>query len=339
MRGRIWSGIFAAFGLLLLILDSETALQGAQDAVVLCTAVVIPSLFPFFVLSGMLSSAASGCGQKGLRPLERLLGIPMGAGGLFLTGLLGGYPTGAQGVSEAFKRGQLGRDEAKRMLGFCSNAGPAFIFGILGRSFTHFGTIWLLWGIHILSALLVGVILPGRKSRQSSIPSSTPLSLPQALRKAVATTGYVCGWIVIFRVILAFLSRWCLWLLPGSGQVTIFGLLELTNGCCGLNLIENEGLSIIVESGIFAFGGLCVAMQTTSVVGQLGLGWYLPGKVLQTIISVILSALCAYLIFGKALLTAVLSTSIPGIAAILVILWHIHRRNEKNSSILPIVGV
>ena len=95
MRGRMWSGIFAAFGLLLLILDAKTALQGAQEAVVLCTSVVIPSLFPFFVLSGMLASAASGGGNKSLRPLERLLGVPIGAGGLFLTGLLGGYPTGA----------------------------------------------------------------------------------------------------------------------------------------------------------------------------------------------------------------------------------------------------
>ena len=339
MRGRLRTGIFAAIGLLLLILDSKTALAGAQEAVELCLAVVIPSLFPFFVLSGMLACSVSGGGYRILRPLERILGIPIGTGGLFLTGLVGGYPTGAQAVAEARKSGQLSHNEGKRMLAFCSNAGPAFLFGILGHSFSHIGFVWLLWGVHILSAVIVGVILPGRVKRSRGIPQTPPPSLPMALRKAVATTAYVCGWILLFRVILAFLSRWCLWLAGDDGQVAIYGLLELTNGCCSLHLIENEGLRLMIASGILAFGGLCVAMQTASVTGELGFGWYLPGKVLQAIISLILAGISAFLMFGDGILPSVFLVVIIGFPFAVTVRWLLHRNNEKNSSIFPMVGV
>lgn len=339
MRGRLRTGIFAAVGLMLLILDSRTALKGANEAVELCVQVVIPSLFPFFVLSGMLVGAISGGGLPLLRPLERILGIPIGSGGIFITGLLGGYPTGAQAVAQAWKGGQLSRDEGKRMLAFCSNAGPSFLFGILGRSFTNFGCVWLLWGIHILSAVLVGILLPRRDSSIHKIAPSAPPSLPTVLRRAVTTTGYVCGWIILFRVVLAFLTRWILWLLGSSGQVTIFGLLELTNGCCSLHLIGNEGLRMVIASGILAFGGLCVAMQTASVTGELGLGWYLPGKILQTIISVILSAFSGYLLFGNPLLLFISLIFAGGMIIAIAILRVIRRRNENNSSIFPALGV
>ncbi len=339
MKGRLTGGIFAAFGLMLLILDSRTALTGAQEAVELCISVVIPSLFPFFVLSGMLVGAISGSKFRILRPLEGLLGIPQGSGGLFLTGLLGGYPTGAQAVAQAWKDGQLSWDDGRRMLAFCSNAGPSFLFGILGRSFSHIGFVWLLWGIHILSALLVGALLPRSAATFRKTAPTVNISLPTALRRAVVTTGYVCGWIVLFRVILAFLTRWCLWLVGKDGQVAIFGMLELTNGCCSLNMIDSESLRMMIASGILSFGGICIAMQTVSVTGELGLGWYLPGKILQTSISLALTGICGYLLFREAMHPWIFVLIITGIAAAGAILWLIRRRNEKNCSISPAVGV
>ena len=39
----------AALGMLVLILDSKTALAGAREGIDLCIRTVIPSLFPFFL--------------------------------------------------------------------------------------------------------------------------------------------------------------------------------------------------------------------------------------------------------------------------------------------------
>ena len=100
-RRRLLTGIGGCIGLLVLILDAKTALQGARQGVELCLKTVIPSLFPFFVLSILLTSSLLGSRIPLLRPLGRLCGVPKGAESLLIPAFLGGYPVGAQSVPEA----------------------------------------------------------------------------------------------------------------------------------------------------------------------------------------------------------------------------------------------
>ncbi len=289
MGKRIIRGGLAALGIFLLILDSQTALKGAQEAIKLCLSSVIPSIFPFLVLSGILTPAICGVNVPFFRPLSRILAIPTGSEGIFLTGILGGYPTGAQAVHQSWKQGQLSKEDAMRMLAFCSNAGPSFLFGILGTKFPDHWMLWTLWAIHILSAIGVAMILPRGKISSKNISPAPPVTLTQSLKKAVITMGCICGWVVLFRAVLTFLDRWLLWLLPLDVRICIYGLLELANGCCSADMIASVGMRFILTSGMLAFGGVCVAMQTASVTRELGLGQYLPGKLMQTCISLFLS--------------------------------------------------
>ena len=100
-RADTWTGIVAAIGISLLILDSKTALAGAQSGVELCIRTVIPSLFPFFLFSILLTTSLMGRRIRILRPLCRLCRIPEGAESILIAGCLGGYPVGAQCVSQA----------------------------------------------------------------------------------------------------------------------------------------------------------------------------------------------------------------------------------------------
>jgi len=287
---KVWLRCVGAFiGILLLILDAKTSLAGAQEAITLCLQNVIPSLFPFLVLACYLTPALSGLNLPFSRNLCKKLGIPLGCEGIFLTGLIGGYPVGAQMIAGAFDRGQLNRQDAWRMLAFCSNCGPAFLFGILGMKFHRMWMLWALWGIHIVSAILVALLLPGKSNQQSKPTPAKAISLTEALKSGVKTIGYICGWVVLFRIAIAFLDRWVLWLLPAQFRVAVYGILELTNGCCSLETVSNTGLRFILAAGMLAFGGICVVMQTISVTGKLGLGRYLPGKLLQAFISIVLS--------------------------------------------------
>ena len=286
MVKRIFRVLFPGIGILLLILDSPTALSGAQNGIDLCMGSIIPSIFPFLVLSGMLVPTL--CGMK-MGNLGKLLGIPTGCDGLFIIGLLGGYPTGAREVAKAWKSGNLTTEEARRMLPICNNAGPAFLFGILGSVFPAKWMLWVLWAIHILSAICVAPLLPKSPSaarRSFTIKSPT---LTESLKQAVVTMGYICGWVILFRLILAFADRWFLWAVPDVVRVGIYGVLELANGCCNLSDIPSVADRFILCSGMLAFGGICVTMQTASVASGLDLGLYLPGKLLQTCISVIFS--------------------------------------------------
>lgn len=324
-KQQIGTLVFAAIGMGLMIIDTKTALSGAKEGILLCIGTIIPSLFPFFVLSNLLTSAVFGLKSAWLRPIGRLFGIPAGSEALLIVGLLGGYPVGAQSVTQAYRAGHLKKDDARRMLGFCSNAGPAFIFGMASSLFESPYIPWILWAVHILSALFVSFILPGRNDGGEVSPvKAASLTLPQALSKAITVMAAVCGWIILFRVLIAFLQRWFLWLLPETAQIALIGLLELSNGCCELINIPGEGLRFLLCAAFLSFGGLCIAMQTASVTEELGM--YLPGKLLQGLISILLAAALQPILFsggGEATLRpwvlGIFACGILGIAAFLKI--------------------
>lgn len=282
--------VLACCTMLVLILDAKTALGGASEAVWLCLTTIIPSLFPFFVVSIFLTGLLNGRKIPFLRSLGKFLYLPENAESLLLIGFLGGYPVGAQCVAQAYTDGSLSRKDAERMLAFCSNAGPAFLFGIGVGILRDARLCWLIWGIHMLSALIVGRMTPIADAYgQIHIPPN-PVSVTDAVNKSTRVLVSVCGWVILFRTILAFLSRWFLWMLPTELTVLVCGLLELVNGCASLVNLSSTGIRFQIFSAILGFGGLCVALQTFSVISTSGLSGskYFPGKITQAAISYIL---------------------------------------------------
>ena len=291
MKSKTIPILCSVAGLLILILDAKTAVSGASEGVTLCLTSVIPSLFPFLFLSQYLTSSLTDVSLPFLRPIGRLLHIPKGSECLLLTGLLGGYPAGAQCLHTAWSDGKIDISTTRRMLGFCNNAGPAFLFGILSSAFSSGSTIWALWLIHIVSALAAGCLLPGENNACILPSQNAPLSPVRALERVVKSMGLICGWIVLFRVLLTFCNRWFLWIFPTSVHIAINGLLELTIGCTALPYVNPEGLRMILCSGLLALGGVCITLQTVSVMGNVGLGSYIQGKLMQGCFSVSLAAL------------------------------------------------
>lgn len=285
------TAITAALAMLLLILDTKTALSGGREGVELCLRTVIPSLFPFFILSQLLNSALLENPVPLLRPLGRWMGIPEGAEPLLAVGFLGGYPVGAQCIGAACREGRLSPKDGKRMLAFCNNAGPAFLFGIAAALFPKGWMGWALWGIHILSAILTALLLPGKSRGTVPVNRVGRSGLTEALKKSLLIMAQVCGWVVLFRVVLAFLMHWFGWLLPQWGSVLLAGCLEISNGCCMLADIQNVGVRFVFCSGFLAFGGLCVGLQTLSVACDMDTALYFPGKLMQTLLSVSLAML------------------------------------------------
>lgn len=333
MFSKIRNGIFAAIGMLVLILDSKTAIQGGLDGLHVCIMTVIPSLLPFFVVSIMLTSVISGLRMPFLAPLGRLCRMPVGSEHLLLLGLLGGYPTGAQAVYQAYRSGHLARSDAKRLLGFCSNAGPSFLFGIAAASFVRPWMPWALWLIHILSAIFTGALLPGRSIHCTNSRAAAAISLPQAVEQSVKIMAKVCAWILLFRVILTFYDRWFLWAFDLEVQTLFVGVLELANGCLQLKQISNEGLRFLVCSCILSFGGLSVAMQTRSVTGELGFGMYIPGKLVQTLLSFLLAYPVQRILCGAegCIFSPAIFTAAAVIFAVFLLFLHKSKNYSRNS--------
>jgi hypothetical protein len=64
-----------------------------------------------------------------------------------------------------------------------------------------------------------------------------------------------------------------------------------------LDTFPSESTRFILSSLFLAFGGFCVMLQTASVTKDLGLGLYIPGKIIQTAISTLAAAIVSHIMF------------------------------------------
>ena len=293
-KSKILTVILPLLGMLILILDSKTALSAAKDGITVCLYTVVPSLFPFFFLASLLSASIGGKPVPLLSRIGKICRIPKGAEGLLLIGLLGGYPVGAKSIREAYELGCISKRDANRLLSFCNNPGPAFLLGISGALFSSPLIPLIIYTIVIASSILTGILLPGGRIIAKPIPQNAKKS---SLHTALYATASVCGWVIIFRLLINFLEKWVLWLIPDIILVMITGIFELTNGCIMLTGIENSAMKFIFLTVFMVFGGLCVMLQTMSVAKGLSMKSYLVGKMIQTYIAFTLSLWLSQLLF------------------------------------------
>ena len=176
--------VLCCFSALLLL--PEVSAQAAQDAMLLCAQTLIPSLFPFFVLSSLLiACGASELLSALLSPLMRPLFGLSGTGAAALAlGLCGGYPVGARTAAELVENGALSQEEGERLLAFCNNAGPGFLLGVCGAGvFSSSRAGAALYLIHVAAALCAGLLICRRRRmehirtkarKRSAFPQPSP---------------------------------------------------------------------------------------------------------------------------------------------------------------------
>ena len=288
MKGKALKTAAASTGLLLLILDHKTAAIGIQQGIELCLKTLIPSLFPFCVLSILVTGGLLGNQIHFLAPLSRFCRIPSGCESLLLIGWIGGYPVGAQNVAEAYRTKRISSKDASRMIIICNNAGPAFIFGIIGSIISNTGLLWLIWGILILSSSLTGHLIPGGCSLPVRLNCSDSISFPDAIRRGANNMLIICSNVILMRMCLEFLSIWLLNTSSIIVKVILSGILELTNGCVLLSTVQNTDLRCIIAVCLLSFGGICVWLQTCAICREIDITNYLKWKLVQCIISVFL---------------------------------------------------
>ena len=255
----------ALCALFLLIVASDTAIERAAYGLRLCWELILPSLFPFFVVSSLLGRLGFPrlAGQR-LAPLARRLFRTSGAGiTALLIGLTGGYPLGAAYLA-AFLIGAIGT-------------------GIFGSS----GIGLLLYLSHVFAAVLSGLVLRSRTGLEAtepapslSAPPSFARALSEAVRQSVPALLNVCGFVVFFTVFCGFLDAAGfldalaarLALLPGFGEAQarslLLGFWELGGGIGALRGLAPTPGNLALAAGLVGWGGVSVQFQTLAVLAD-----------------------------------------------------------------------
>ncbi len=268
------------------------ASEAAREALSLSARVIVPSLFPFFVCANLLvgNSTENGAWRKMEWISRPLFGVSGAGFSAVLLGFISGYPGGAAVVSRLYLGGRISKSEAERLLAFTNNAGPLFILGVVGTEVYASRQIgYILWASVILSSLLTGIFMRFFGKEAEKRPCGRLAQAEKnAVRDAVETVLALCGFIVFFSVLVAFLEK--------AGLLTF---LRRALQCLGMGertatlvsrsvwdvslVAEGGGGSLPAMAAILAFGGVSVLFQTASIVHDAGLSLksYGIGKVLS----------------------------------------------------------
>lgn len=298
----------ALCALFVLITASSRVIDCASAGLRLCGELIVPSLFPFFVLSLLLGKLGfpEALGRQ-LSPLtEKMFHVSGNGATALLIGLTGGYPMGAAYLAELLDRGEISGREAERLLGFCNNSGPAFLVGAIGAGvFASVKAGLLLYSAHILAALSVGILLRSRDApgaEQPLPPAAPPLpfarALSEAVRSAVPALLSVCGFVILFTVFTGLLeangflelfSRVLSAIMPlgmQQSRALLLGFWELGSGVGALRGLALSPASLALAAGIVGWGGVSVLFQSLAVLADqpVKTGVMLLGRILSAVL-------------------------------------------------------
>ena len=316
------AAVVAALGAMIcLIFAPADAIESARYALTLCAELIVPSLLPFFAASALLIRLQiPALFGRLLAPLsEKLWGVSGIGVSAFLAGICGGYPLGAQTVAEMFAEKQLSKEEAERLLAFCNNSGPSFCIGVIGSGvFASRRAGIVLYAIHVLSALLVGMLFrrnvcPASPIGETAAPRFSA-ALVGAIRQSVSAVLSVCGFVVCFCVLAGLLESLGVLGTASQAAASLFGtdervihafltgLLELGSGIGRMRDLPLTPVLFSLASFLTGWGGLSVSFQTAAVLSEsdLSLRFHLIGRVLSGVFSAIFAFLAGQFLFPLA---------------------------------------
>lgn len=303
---KIFAAAAVAAVLILTIAAPQRYSAACLSGIALWAKAVLPALFPFFVLTAVLTRlGAANASARLLAPLARKFRLPGIAAYCFLLSALSGYPVGSRLVADLTEGGALPKESAARVAVLCSTSGPMFLVGSVGGAmFQSAAAGAVLLASHILGILAVCLLAlpfarkPVRERRQNVLPTAAKADdvLRESVHGAVISILCVGGTIALFYVFvqaladvgaLGLLARPLARLLRpfGAEQLAdgfVSGLLEATRGCAAL-AGAGGALALPLCAFLVTFGGACILAQQLGYLRRAGVGsgFFVACKALQ----------------------------------------------------------
>lgn len=292
--------------LLLLFIAPGTCLNGARAGLLLWFNTIIPTLFPFILITNIIREI------KGFRYFEKLFSpviqrlFKTDKGGSYpvITGFLCGYPMGAKAIADTYALGHIHQKEANYLLTFCNQPSPIYLMNYVAIS-TLAGIVpaWHLLLISLITAYLTSFItrifLKRRAFNQNFVlrPQGTSVEngfFDRCIVSASLLLVKIGGYMILFSILSQCIQQ--LTFLPPLLTCIVGGLMEQTTG---LGLLAASSFTPVAKTALAmvfsCFGGLSITAQTYSVIHSQGLSikYYVLGKILTAMI-----ALCLTILYG-----------------------------------------
>lgn len=268
ITGKFFKSVFpivcvCAIGVALLIFP-KTVASGVRDGLYLLGNNLIPSLFPFTVLSSYISNNGTFRGIAELleKPSQKIFKINGNCLTVFILGILGGYPVGAKAAAEFYTHGQITQNEAERLLYWCINPSPSFTITALGA----FMLGSLQSGVIVYCACILASLTVGFLCRFLCNGETPPKVKPSVKKSGNALADCVAdgtsamlaisGWILVFSAANALCRDANL---NETLKIFLSCTAEVTAGC---QTAVSNGFPLNAIAAVAGFGGFAVICQT-----------------------------------------------------------------------------
>lgn len=301
----------AVFCLILLLARPSLVLSGARKGLLLWANVVLPTLLPFMICSGMVVAfnGVSLITKPFLPVLSGFMGLSRQGSFVFITGLLCGYPMGARMDSRFLEEQRIDLREARYLLAVSNHPSPMFILGYLcvqAASLFPENKACPPW--MFLTALYLPILplsfLAKKYYHLPLHPSSARQNTCETVKPAVSFDGYLMDcletmetiglYIMIFSIFALYLNAFSASVLPCVFRCILLGAVEITTGIQAISGSLSGFLGAVLITASGAFGGICGIFQTKSVLKSAGLSirHYILWKLLHSLFSCLTFTLC-----------------------------------------------
>lgn len=308
---RVGFCILSAFCLLLVLRNSDAAIEYMGRGLTLCARTVIPSLFPFMVVSELLVSSGAGeaLGRLFAGIMKKLFGLSgAGASAVFL-GSMCGFPVGARTAAALLDRNAISKAECEHLLTFVSNPSSAFLITAVGVSLYGNRRLGVVLYVTVLGCGFFVGFLARFFMKRGRAPAEHPHfpsglrvggleSVTSAVAGAVSSAASgmmtVCAYVIFFSAITGALG--CAMPSAGGTGETVYtllcGLLEMTGGIGQASALGDHGLGPVLTAAFAGWSGISVHCQIMTLCGGRGISFkpYLLAKAAQGLLCGIVMA-------------------------------------------------
>ena len=297
----------------LFIISPKACMDATSKGVMVWLINVVPALFPFFILTRIiitLNQTSIKCLDKFTTKCFRT----QNAGLVYFLSILSGYPVGAKMTSGYYESGAINKVTASKMFSFCSTSGPMFIIGTIGLGV--FGSVkagYVLLIGHINGSFLNGLLYRGKTTPQNQFKQTiTKTTLNEIMFDSINSILLVGGYIIFASVIIKLLDLSSI--LPTLTNLIcnvikcdydlvysiLCGIIEITNG---LMMLGSSGVclsaKILVASGLIAFSGICIMLQSTAFLNKIGINYktMFLQKITQAILTILATAILIFIVY------------------------------------------
>ena len=285
-----------------LMIDPSRYQDAFENGLILFAMNVLPATFPYLFFTKILLGL--GLPEKLAKVLKKplkLFGLPSSCGFLVVMSFLSGYPIGAKLTQELFSEGAISSRQAKAATALTSVSGPIFIVGTVGSAiFGDVKTGFIVLSSNLIAAFFNGLVWRDRRYEERMGKGYKKTSeLSDACYDTVVTVLIVGGYIALFNMLAEILKGSGIFdflvssldKIPffkdnGVSEGLVYGLFEMTKGCLTLSRAGNLS-SVAFSSGIIAFGGLSVVIQSVTFLSPCGVSFasFLVRKITQALLA------------------------------------------------------